>query len=98
LREQWKMVKTKHGNVFISVSEVKLHKVGKKYKRGRIQITVDPEWIGYTAMVTLSKIKTPKFKVNVNEIDIEKLRDIDPSDLAEIVFETKSDKPPIRKN
>jgi hypothetical protein len=90
LREGWIMRKTEKGNIFLSTIEVKKH--GKeKYKRGRIQLTVDPEWIGYTAMIVLSKTKTPKFKVYRNEdrVKIEDLKNQDPSDFADIVFEPK---------
>jgi hypothetical protein len=86
LREGWIMRKTKKGNIFISTGVVKGH--GKeKYKRGRIQITVDPEWIDYTAIVVLLKTKTPKFKSYVDEVKIEDLKNLDPSTLADIIFE-----------
>jgi hypothetical protein len=90
LRDRWIMKKTKKGNTFISVGEVKTHKVGK-YKRGRIQITVDPEWIGYTAMVVLSKTKVPKMEFYKEEVSLEELRDEDPSDYADIVFEDRKE-------
>jgi hypothetical protein len=91
LRDRWIMKKTKKGNTFISIGEVKSHKVGK-YKRGRIQITVDPEWIGYTAMVVLSKTKIPKMKIyKEGEVTLDELRDEDPSDYADIVFEDKKE-------
>jgi len=92
LRDGWIMKKTKKGNTFISVGEVKHHPGKlKKYDRGRIQIMVPPEWIGYTAMVVLSKTKTPKFKKYVKEITVEELNERDPSDYADIVFEDKKE-------
>jgi hypothetical protein len=57
------MKKTEKGNVLISVGEVKPHKQNSKgtdYRYGRIQVQVDPEWIGYTTMIVPSKNKTPK--------------------------------------
>jgi hypothetical protein len=90
LRDGWVMKKTKKGDVFITVSEVKHHPGElKKYDRGRIQITVPAEWVGYTAMVVLSKTKTPKFKSYVEEVTLEELRDEDPSGYADIVFEPR---------
>ena len=97
LRDRWIMKKTKKGNTFISVGEVRPHegknkKTGEVYRRGRVQITVDPEWIGYTAMVVLSKTKIPKMKIyKEGEVTLEDLRDEDPSDYADIVFEDKKE-------
>lgn len=95
LRDGWVMKKTKKGNTFVSVGEVTPHTIKNKkrgdYKYGRIEITVDPEWIGYTAMVVLSKTKTPKFKKYVKEITVEELKERDPSDYADIVFEDKKE-------
>jgi len=93
LRDRWIMKKTKKGNTFISVGEVKPVKIKKKkdYKYGRIEITVDSEWIGYTAMVVLSKTKIPKMKIYKEEVTLEELRDEDPSDYADIVFEDKKE-------
>jgi len=92
LRDGWIMKKTKKGNTFISVGEVKHHPGKlKKYDRGRIQILVPPEWIGYTAMVVLSKTKVPKMKIYKEEVSLKDLRDEDPSDYADIVFEDKKE-------
>ncbi len=98
LRDRWIMKKTKKGNTFISVGEVTEHKgkrskkTGERYRRGRVQITVDPEWIGYTAMVVLSKTKIPKMQIyKEGEVTLEELRDEDPSDYADIVFEDKKE-------
>ena len=88
LRDGWVMKKTKKGNTFVSVGEVKIHKVGK-YTKGRIQITVPEEWIGYTAMVVVSKNQTPKFKSYVDEVGLNELKDCDPSEFADIVVESK---------
>jgi len=95
LRDGWIMKKTKKGNTFISVGEVvpviiKNKKTGD-YKYGRIEITVDSEWIGYTAMVVLSKTKIPKMQIYKEEVTLEDLRDEDPSDYADIVFEDKKE-------
>jgi len=96
LRDGWIMKKTKKGNIFISIGEVKPVIVKNKktgdYKYGRIEITVDPEWIGYTAMVVLSKTKIPKMKIyKEGEVTLKDLRDEDPSYYADIVFEDKKE-------
>ena len=89
LRDGWVMKKTKSGDVFITVGEVKHHPGElKKYDRGRIQIMVPPEWIGCTAMVVVSKTKTPKFKKYIKEITVKELNERDPSYFADIVFES----------
>lgn len=92
----WVMKQSNRGDVFISIGEVKPHKQKSKgtvYDFGRIQVLVDPEWVGYTAMIVLSKNKTPKFKTyTTEEIGIEKLSHIDPSDVADIVIEAKNGK------
>lgn len=95
LRDGWVMKKTKKGEIFVGIKEVTSHlsNKGTKYSKvyGYVQITVPAEWVGYTAMVVLSKTKTPKFKSYVEEITIEELKERDPSDLADIVFEDKKE-------
>jgi hypothetical protein len=91
----WIMTKP-NGEEFTKVVKVKAHKVkrkkkGKTYENeyGRIQISVPPEWVGYSAKVIVSKKVTPKVVYNFEgEIHIEDLADgVDPSDLVEIVEE-----------
>jgi hypothetical protein len=96
VRSGWVMKKTKKGNVFVSIGEVKGRPQTinhKEYNYGRIQMSVDPQWIGYTAMVVVSKNKTPKRKYHFDdEISIEDLAHTDPSNLVDIIFESKSDR------
>jgi hypothetical protein len=96
LRDGWVMKKTKKGEIFVGTKEVTSHvsNKGTKYSKayGYVQITVPAEWVGYTAMIVLSKTKTPKFKSYVEEVTLEELRDEDPSDYADIVFAEKRKK------
>jgi len=54
----WQVERTELGETYSTVVEIKRHTAvakGKKYAYGRIQITVDPEWVGLKATISVSK-------------------------------------------
>jgi hypothetical protein len=55
----WKMNKTEEGTEYSTTVEIKLHKPkskkGDEYKYGRIQVVVDPKWIGLQAKIIILK-------------------------------------------
>jgi len=56
----WHMEQTENGEMHTIEVEIKPHKTsvkGKKYSYGRIQLTVDPAWIGLKAKISVFKAK-----------------------------------------
>jgi hypothetical protein len=56
----WHAKRTENGEMHTIEVEIKPHKTsakGKKYSYGRIQLTVDPAWIGLKAKISVFKAK-----------------------------------------